>query len=531
MEDDRAFETSFSQYVWRRDEIEGCGPQHTEELSPDLVAETHDSHLADDGTPVLALPLSSALQLDQWSERNTQVAGEELIVTGANGTALPVTRSVDGKDMIAAVAEGQSDHLRAVGVRCPVHPDVLLTAQEQTEIWPYYNRPSCRLAIGGQVCGDDRKTIFSCGHQFEDSEGVRRVCTYALCSTHFRPTKLELLQGAVFGALRSLENNGILWLLCVVCVLTVGAAYTPFMKTALMIVGCHPYYQCEFEECWRVIDQKFALAAFLSITTIVLLGVGYPLVLFLILRRRKATMENVFLDAEYEGRYLNPSTGKLLPGEWRRFVTTDTSALAAQYRQLDASWLYFPSIAIVMKILPLLPAIFIEPRTFDQRAGCAAIQIAISLFLFAARPCQSLAVTVSIRVAEVHQLLLLGLQNMDLVVRNDDNGSLAVPMVAITIAYLIFSVSMVVATALYPFIANELRKKTLQRILEGHGLVYSARITLYTLVTPIYQAASDRVEGTQPNANSAQRYVEAEELPSEVLDSHVSLKDTVEYSD
>eukprot|EP00744_Colponema_vietnamica_P003320 GILI01005109.1.p1 GENE.GILI01005109.1~~GILI01005109.1.p1 ORF type:complete len:1610 (+),score=290.75 GILI01005109.1:332-4831(+) len=418
--------------------------------------------------------------------------------------------------------------IQVAGIRCPHHPDTRLTMLLQTDIWPFTNRPSCCMytqqhqhknelakapkALDGDEddledtatqqhyhhnltrCGADRGRIYSCGTTFIDEEtGEPHVCTFALCKDHFRPSIVDLLLTFPFGALRRVKLNGLLWLICLVAFAAADAAYTPFMKTALMIVGCHPYYQCEFENCWSWIDQKFALAAFLSLTVIILFGVGLPVGLFAILYRRKAILEETFSCKEYGGRYTN-SDGHMLPEEWSRFTRTDNTALAGQYRDLEYKWIYFAPMLVMLKVAALLPAILIEPRTIEQRLGCAVIEMGIALLMFSTKAYLSPLVAMSLRIGEVHQLLLLGLQNLDLVTRNDGNGDLADVMLVVTVLYIVYSVFVFLVVALFPVFDTIIRDRALTTLLHSHGLLRTNTIGLYhvpSLQPQVYSGGED----------------------------------------
>eukprot|EP00388_Colpodella_angusta_P026261 GDKK01004970.1.p1 GENE.GDKK01004970.1~~GDKK01004970.1.p1 ORF type:complete len:400 (+),score=26.24 GDKK01004970.1:3-1202(+) len=164
---------------------------------------------------------------------------------------------------------------------------------------------------------------------------------------------------------------------------------------------------------------------------------------------------------------------------WSRFVLTDTTALAARYRSLSIKWLYFPPLLILLKAALLIPAIFLEPRSFEQRVGCAAVEVAIAALVFSTNVYLSPVMLMVLRAASVHQIALLGLQNIDLVTQNTGRGSLAAVMVTVTGAYIIFSCVVFVSTVAWPLLDAALTKRTLKVILRKHGLQYSGAISQY----------------------------------------------------
>eukprot|EP00744_Colponema_vietnamica_P004987 GILI01007366.1.p1 GENE.GILI01007366.1~~GILI01007366.1.p1 ORF type:complete len:1123 (-),score=100.17 GILI01007366.1:571-3567(-) len=462
LDDRRTFDLNFAVYIWRRDELEA--PEATDKSLRGMLPSTLLSSYVDDrivkgndSIPVKPPNYATYLEIENPSPADADIR---------KNTVQEVIESVDRSQMPE----------EPVGVRCPYH-DTLLTFQSQTTMWPYFNRPACCVSVSGAVCGSSTGKIFSCGIEHTNEEGERTVCSYALCEYHCRHSVSELLLCSILTPLLLLKRNGFVWLGCVAMIAAAGAAYTPFIKTALMIVGCHPYYQCEFENCWSYVDQKFALAAFLSITVLILFGIGYPVALFLILRQRKSVLETTFSYPEYQERY--SESGHIRSEEWQRFVLTDNSALSGQYRDLTYKWIYFPPILVLMKILPLLPAVLMEPRTFGQRLVCGLIEIGISLFIFSVNAYQSPLIMMSLRASQVHQLILLGLQSLDLVVRNDGRGDLSVAMVAVTLVYLAFIIILLAVVMLYPFFDTEYSTWSLKNLLTRHGLKLSSELQLY----------------------------------------------------
>eukprot|EP00164_Ancoracysta_twista_P012260 GFYU01019190.1.p1 GENE.GFYU01019190.1~~GFYU01019190.1.p1 ORF type:complete len:427 (-),score=55.43 GFYU01019190.1:145-1284(-) len=262
--------------------------------------------------------------------------------------------------------------------------------------------------------------------------------------------------------------------------------YTPFLKTALMILACHPQYQCEFEHCYNFITQEFALAAFLSASVVFVLGIGFPALLLMQLLRRRAALNTAFFAEEYGDKYVSSETKKkshwrkeLCPAEWARFSASDSSALAAQYSHASYRWLMMPALVLVFKVFVLIPAVFLEPRSFELRLGSGLVEIGIAIFYFATNTQLSPILLMTIRAASVHQLLFLGFQNIDLVTMFDNEKSLSPLLITITMAYIVFTLVVFIATVVYPIFLTQTDKKQAKRFLNSHGLDFSTGISLY----------------------------------------------------
>ena len=191
-----------------------------------------------------------------------------------------------------------------VSAYCPHHPDRILAPCEQTDVSPFDNRSTCCIAVVGASapCGRTTGLMYRCGVHYaakegEEREGREMVCVFALCAAHARPTGPQQAKAIAVGTFRTLRNNGAMWLLCTASETAMGLCYVPFLKTALMIVSCHPYYQCEFGACWGpYAEQQFIVAALLSIVVIVFFGGGYPIAMFAVIRHRCALVAAAFLD-------------------------------------------------------------------------------------------------------------------------------------------------------------------------------------------------------------------------------------------
>eukprot|EP00742_Colponemidia_sp_Colp-10_P010598 GILJ01011654.1.p1 GENE.GILJ01011654.1~~GILJ01011654.1.p1 ORF type:complete len:1238 (-),score=165.75 GILJ01011654.1:217-3486(-) len=488
IDDDRRFVAGMTRYLWRRDQLESTHALMATATVPDQLLEalSKSSAIPSGEGAIPILPPRSAHQLDLFNgNAETQDNADyssmaEITVETSAGERITVTRA-DGYAKKGKLLTADGIVLAILGARCAHHPKVMLSGVEQNTIWPYANRARCCI----KGCGQELGMMFSCGQHFEDANGEESVCAYALCQQHHHLLVKDQIVMTLLSQLRRLKANGLGWILCTVAVLLADAAYTPFMKTALMIVGCHPYYQCEFPECWSHIDQKFALAAFLAFTVIGFLGVGLPAALFVLLRRRRAMMEETLLDPELSSKYTDTTTGSLKISEWFRFVSSDTSALAGKYKDLDPRWLFFPSLIVILKVVTLIPSIFLEPRSLEQRIGCSVVQAVITLVLFAIKAYFSPIMSLTLRAAELHQLTQLGLQSIDLVVRNDSNNSaVSFVMVAVTIVYIIFCFAVAAATVVWPLIEEKLRMRKVKQLFSKHHLPFSGQTTLYVEIDP-----------------------------------------------
>ena len=64
--------------------------------------------------------------------------------------------------------------------------------------------------------------------------------------------------------------------------------------------------------------------------------------------------------------------------EWARFGIADESALAQQYAYSAYRWLMLPAVVLVFKVAVLIPAVFLEPRSWNQRLGSAIVDVVVA---------------------------------------------------------------------------------------------------------------------------------------------------------
>ena len=299
--DEQAFLSYVGMYALRRDTTQPVGgtsapyleaaalsaaPTTTTDIKDERVDdESLVNPLAQEKITVNVLSIRASQQIDQMlaraeegSDEDTQEMKPVVVRTGSADLVLQKMKvGKDGKadkdesgEYVAACANcsdfGCSGgcKLEHVGCRCAVHTDRFLGSQFQTDLWPFTNRPSCCLAVEGKLCGISSGKMYFCGKQ---EEMTSSMCQYALCEKHMRVDGLGLLRSDLMSFRRSLLSDGSL-LFMTVAMFLCNAFYMPVLKTALMILACHPYFQCLFPTCWSPVDRNYALAVFLSVVIV-----------------------------------------------------------------------------------------------------------------------------------------------------------------------------------------------------------------------------------------------------------------------
>lgn len=577
MEDNKRFETNLIRYVWKRDAIEGgeelnVMQEQFDEGTKDVISNMkcvpagdlhyhclslHDSHKMDvlrrkrppQTEEELRLKSNGRIEVTSLEKPGatltasyTNSAKEPQNVSWTKMISAPAknksSRSEDDEDQMSAFIESlkkENPHddngccgktvvendkrkakmleVKVVGIHCWRHTSRLLSSQTQTDIWPFTCPPTCQMSIGGKKCGQHSGEMYTCGKQYEDQFGVKRVCNFALCTQHCRMSIFQTLASKVWGIVSRITESGFGWLLCVILVTLANIAYTPFLKTSFMILACHPYYQCEFKYCWRNPDQRYVLAVYLSIVVVVFFGVGLPLSQFLMLMYRKTIMEPFFRAKEYAGRYLSnkksifQKRSRVADDEWERFVSTDPTALASMYDAGYYHWLYLAPLLTLWKAIALIPAVFSEPGGFPQRIGIALVELFMGVFLFSTKGQMDMIVNISFRLGSIHQLIILGLDNLQIVAshKNQDKSVYEQMMVATTATYVLICLGILLSTVLLPVLQNSIDKHAVKKFLTKQGCVFTQGTGLY--LDPLSIAANHEAIVAPDVGSCARKYL------------------------
>ena len=403
------------------------------------------------------------------------------------------------ENIIVRSAAVATTSLREVGHCCPQHEGRELATQMQSDVWPFESRPSCCVEINGRRCGTSVGPMFVCGFTEEEVDGVgkRTRCSYALCKRHYSANILAQLLAPVRGMYRAAMSRGSFWVIVSIALAIANIGYTPFMKTALLIVGCDPYYQCDFLNCWKAPDRLFVLAAYLCTVMIVGYGIGFPFAMFALLHRRHAMLELIFFSEEYGDRFKNSSSSSSGEGatpsssssnevkmlEWRRFVVTDPTALGKLYQSYEMQWIYIAPVMLFWKAATLAPVVFLERDSFNQLLGIVTVQLLFGIFLFATEPSISPTVDLMFKMGSAHQMILLGTLALNRYQRYRGGATLDNVAIAVTLTYLLLCLLCMGLSTIVPIFAGMLSKARAKQLLQRMGMQYSETTAMY--VTPI----------------------------------------------
>ena len=504
--DEKAFLWNLARYTVVRDSIDLGVPQdeirhrvdgdYMSEVTADfdsLLGEIPDNGLH---YTVPLLPLHQAQKIDDFvsgDKRRALAVARAVMIHDNLQRSITLQKPPAARDncpiayLNVKSTDAVTTPLRILGHCCALHINRALGPQMQTNVWPYKFRPTCCVETHGQRCGESVGKMFVCGQHGESRDGELVQCKYAVCEKHFRaPLRIKLVNPIV-GLYRAAMDRGFLWFIVTIFLILANACYTPFMKTALMILACDPYYQCQFQHCWEAPDRLFVLGAYLCLVIVTFYGVGFPLSMAVLLHRRRQMLGEIFFSDVYGGRFEEdtsaPRGGRKTVDktEWGRFVVTDPTALGKLYLSFELNWIYVPPILLFWKAAILTPAVFIERDTFQQLAGVASAQFLFGLFLFVTEPSISPVVDLMYKLGAAHQMLLLGVLSLNTRQMYAGSTDLGPVTVSITATYLVVCFGILVGITLVPVLKKSLDQRRVVQLFDSLGMHYSNAISMYVV--------------------------------------------------
>lgn len=351
MKDNIRFYSNVLRYQQKRDRVQGVSGTLSERALNTLLAKIDPEFMLETpypetyGVELLSAVTSTELQRFEASgEEDVDVfEGDTALHVERRGNSLmftstsPVVRQAfstkAGPTQVQRVcrqlpeSEVPVERLRA---RCAEH-DRLLMPLDQSEVFPYSNRRECCAVEDGKRCDCGVGPMFVCTHVDDDG---RENCSYATCDNHMRVGVARKLAFKALMKLRRLFGRGLGFALFFIIITAATAFYTPVLKTCVMILACHPLYQCDFPKCWNPIEQQFASAVYLSALVIIVYGFGFPLFFYALLAKRQTVLSDIFLSAIYAGRFTKKPERHDTPQN--RVARIDRSvAVALAYRYIQ----------------------------------------------------------------------------------------------------------------------------------------------------------------------------------------------------
>ena len=485
--DDRRFMTNLAKFVQMRDMADAATDEERAAIKQREVGlETMRSWPSEVRCLVYLFSPLDRLKIDRFI-KNLNVRDElnpgldlheTVALKAADGTRLTLYRSQSGNAAVLRTNENKttppapmdehSHPVETISVKCPCH-DQLLVPLYQNDVRPFEDRRTCCAVDGGVPCNRTIGTLYVCNRRSR-VESQKFVCDFALCERHWRPTYADAIRSYLHGLSRSIDSYGLVIVFTRFLVLTVTSLYMPFMRTAIMVIACHPFYRCSFGDCWETMEPIFAISAYVTMLTLVLFGVLLPIMCVIVLVRRYHFIKKAFRVGEPSSPYLGKD-GEIDVLEWTRFLSSDDSAMSALYNQLLPSRMKFMPVFLLFKLILVLPVILIEPNTIEQMIGIAFVEVLYGIVTLAASPYISPWIDMYHRVGSAHQMAVLGFLCFYSIGEVEAEAfNPGASMLTISSAYLIFVASCFAIITAEPFVTQMLFERRREMILHHFGI-------------------------------------------------------------
>jgi ankyrin repeat protein len=343
-------------------------------------------------------------------------------------------------DVAEFSSEGQLDIRYKQLTLCPVHGERLINALDSVQ----HMKRSTALAMGQEspyACIHDhskfhllRKNMCDLGGGFSCCS--HPLCTYAVCSAcHDLAPANKLLR--VYYTKRA-EWGDPSHVIGLVAVVVIESILVPAIKNCMMILTCHPEYQCTFgiDECYSASSMKFILAACLALALAIGLGVVLPMWIFaLLLRRKHAVLRDLFLVPEAELTWWRVCTMQSSDADWLQVVRCDTSIMKSIYGALELRYMWLWPAVMIIKVASVVVVVVTESESLTQLTLACAVEALQLSILVVARPYADSWADVLTTGGSVHQVLVLALFAFYRINRNE---SLAWLLLTVSTLYIIF---------------------------------------------------------------------------------------------
>jgi hypothetical protein len=303
----------------------------------------------------------------------------------------------------------------AKNVQCPLHERRLLRSDMEGlscvhNDSPYYRSVSC----------SEDAVMYQCPEV---------DCMYAVCAdcwTHGG----KAVDGALTGALSTLaevRRKGLWKVFSTLVIVMALIMYLPVTKSAVLIMLCHPSFQCEFGNCISNPDFKFLIAVLLCIITIVVIGIGL-IVLFAVLLYRR----HISLMTELPMQHILRKTNlRCLPKfivrrvDFDDFLDFDESMIKTLYEPYEFEFFWFAPMQLAFKALTIVAIVATTPNSLTQLGLVCLFEATYAIVVTWLTPYKNVWIEAVARFSVMHQVIILGLfalHRVDIRQNPHDNG-------------------------------------------------------------------------------------------------------------
>lgn len=440
--------------------------------------------LTTDQKETLTRSLAEILQSRARRETNMRVFTRNLVNMGDLGTGIILYERIQGNVFISLrTSENTLEHDQQAdviamrqtyfeqicnNVECPEHkvrllPDDLHASNCVHTANPYYRSKECPRKCIMYKCPDQQ-------------------CEYAVCEFCYSAGG-SAVSGAVSDALKRLKavrEAGIVQTLGTIIALLWGVVYIPAVKSALMIIGCHKRFRCEFDNCWQNPSVYYMVMVLVSVLILTCVAVGYVFIEALILKDRRDKILRLLPQQtrKPKNRFYDFVMPKrtIFRGDYNDFLDEDKSILRSFYTAYEFDYFY-ASPAFILYRLALIIVVACPPEDSLTQIGLAtAVSLLFALVLVMLSVHKNVWIEGLARLGAVHILVQLALMALHRVDLRDNVFSTGYDeqMVAVTFLYVGIVGLLLVITVVVPFIREqwESRERRKKQMLNANEQIY-----------------------------------------------------------
>jgi hypothetical protein len=338
---------------------------------------------------------------------------------------------------------------------------------------PLHERRLLKSEMEGLSCVHNESTYYrsvACNADAQMYQCPESDCMYAICADcwkHGAGAADSALTGAL-STLAEMKRKGVWKATSTIIIVVALVMYLPVTKNAMLILTCHPSFQCEFGACWSDPDMKYLIAVLLCIITVIFIGIGLIVLQTVLLYRRHRSLLEELPLMQVVRKYNIPCRAnyKVQRQDYDAFLAVDESMLKALYSVFDFEQLFFGPVYLLYKAAIIIAVVGSQPRSLTQLTVVSIIEAAFGILLTVRSPYKNVFIEAVSRVSSLHQIVMLALTCLHRVDVADGGDGYGPQMVLAVLVYAGFVVLIGIGIIISPWLRRVCLRDSVEKQLE-----------------------------------------------------------------
>jgi hypothetical protein len=340
-------------------------------------------------------------------------------------------------------------------------------------ICPLHERRLLKSELEGLSCVHNESPYYrsvACNSEAAMYQCPEEDCMYAVCDDcwkHGAGVSDSALTGAM-STLADMRRKGIWKAASTIVIVVALVMYLPVTKNAMLILTCHPSFQCEFGACWSNPDMKYLISVLLCIITVAFIGVGLIVLQAVLLYRRQTSLLHELPVHQVIRKWNMPcrSNHIVLREDYDEFLAVDESMLKALYSVFDFQHLLFGPVYLLYKAAIIISVVGTQPRSLTQLFLVSIFESIFAILLVVRSPYKNVFIEAVSRVSSLHQLVMLALTCFHRLAIADGNEGYGDQMILTVAVYAGLVVLIGLGIVLSPWLRRVCLRDSLEQQLE-----------------------------------------------------------------